>query len=243
MPGLLAAHLDLFWHTEWELPGGVTHPQRLLTLPAVHVVVEPQDATVIGPLRRPWVRNLSGTGWALGVMFRPGGFRELLGGPISTLTDRDVPIGEVFGPAGDQFAAAVRGVVTDEERFALAAAFFADRLVAPSAEQLAVTAAVERLIDDEAIVRVADLAQACHWSSRHLQRLFADYVGVTPKWAIRRYRLVNAAERVARQQDVEWDLLVHELGYSDQSHLVRDFTGVIGMSPARYAAACRTGRS
>jgi len=243
VPGPLTAHLDLFWHIEWDLPRGAAHQQRLLTLPAVQVVVEPQDATVTGPLRQLWGRNLSGSGWALGIMFRPGGFRDVLGAPISTLTDRDVPIRDVFGPAGDRFAAAVRGVVTDEERFALAAAFFADRLAAPSAEQLAVTAAVERVIDDEAIVRAADLAKACSWSIRHLQRLFADYVGVTPKWAIRRYRLVNAAERVAREEDVEWDLLVSQLGYSDQSHLVRDFTGVIGMSPARYAAACRAGRS
>lgn len=240
MPGPLAAHLDLFWHVDWDLPGGVIHHQRLLTLPAVHVVIEAQDATVMGPLRRPWVRDLGGHGWALGVMFRPGAFRDVLGAPVSTLTDRGVPISEVFGPAGDQFAAAVRGAVIDEERFALAAAFFADRLAAPSAEQLAATAAVERVIDDQAIVRVADLARACHWSIRHLQRLFADYVGVTPKWAIRRYRLVNAAERVARQREVQWELLAYELGYSDQSHLVRDFTGVIGMSPARYADACRT---
>jgi AraC-like DNA-binding protein len=173
-------------------------------------------------------------------MFRPGAFRDVLGAPVSTLTDRGAPVGEVFGPAGDQFAAAVRSAVTDEQRFALAATFFADRLGAPSAEQLAATAAVQRVIDDQAIMKVADLARACHWSIRHLQRLFADHVGVTPKWAIRRYRLVNAAERVARQRELQWDLLAHELGYSDQSHLVRDFTAVIGMSPARYADACRT---
>ena len=146
----------------------------------------------------------------------------------------------MFDAAGDQFAAAVRNAVNDQERFAQAAAFFADRLAAPSAEQLAATAVVERARDDEAIVSVADLARACHWSMRHLQRLFAEYVGVTPKWAIRRYRLVNAAERVARQREVRWDLLAHELRYSDHSHLVRDFTSVIGMSPARYADLCRT---
>jgi AraC-like DNA-binding protein len=44
---------------------------------------------------------------------------------------------------------------------------------------------------------------------------------------------------VARQRQVRWDVLADELGYSDQSHLVRDFTSVIGMPPARYADACR----
>jgi AraC-like DNA-binding protein len=240
VPGPLTAHLDLFWHVEWDLPGGVIHHQRLLTLPAVHVVIEARDATVIGPLRRPWGRELSSHGWALGVMFRPGAFRDVLNAPVRTLTDRSIPISDVFGPAGDQLAAAIRGAVTDDERFALAAKFFADRLPAPSADQAAVTAAVQRVIDDQAIMGVADLAQACHWSIRHLQRLFAEHVGVTPKWAIRRYRLVNAAERAARQREVQWESLAHELGYSDQSHLIRDFTEIIGMSPARYADACRT---
>lgn len=243
VPGPLAAHLDLFWHVEWDLPRGVVHHQRLLTLPAVHVVIEAQIATVMGPLRQTWVRDLSGHSWVLGVMFRPGAFRDVLGAPVSTLTDRGVPITAVFGPAGEGFAAAVRRAVTDEERFAQAAAFFTDRLAPPSAEQAGATAAVERIINDQAIVRVADLADACHWSIRQLQRLFADHVGVTPKWAIRRYRLVNAAERVARHREVQWDLLADELGYSDQSHLVRDFTSVIGMSPARYADACRTSTS
>ncbi|MCP2324163.1 AraC-like DNA-binding protein [Hamadaea flava] len=203
-------------------------------------MIDARDATVVGPLRRPWARDLSGHGWALGVMYRPGAFRDTLGAPVSTITDRSVPMSEVFGPNCTRFAAAVRGAATDEERFALTADFFTNQLTAPSAEQLAATSAMQRVIDDEAIIRVTDLAQTCHLSIRHLQRLFADHVGVTPKWAIRRYRLANAAERVARRQEVQWQIVAHELGYSDQSHLVRDFTAVIGMSPARYADACRT---
>src|SRR6516162_3326609 len=44
--GPLAAHLDLFWQVEWDLPRGAVHHQRLLTLPAVHVIIEAQDAAV-----------------------------------------------------------------------------------------------------------------------------------------------------------------------------------------------------
>ena len=51
---------------------------------------------------------------------------------------------------------------------------------------------------------------------------------------IRRFRLYEAAER-ARHGPVDWATLAAELGYSDQSHLTRDFTRALGMPPERYA--------
>jgi AraC-like DNA-binding protein len=34
---------------------------------------------------------------------------------------------------------------------------------------------------------------------------------------------------------VDWAAVAVELGYSDQAHLVRDFTAAVGTPPARYA--------
>ena len=67
---------------------------------------------------------------------------------------------------------------------------------------------------------------------RGLQRLFAEYVGVSPKWVILRYRIHEAVELAS--PDVEWGRLAAELGYSDQAHLVRDFTATLGVSPTAY---------
>jgi AraC-like DNA-binding protein len=68
-----------------------------------------------------------------------------------------------------------------------------------------------------------------------MQRLFADYVGVSPKWVILRYRIHEALERA--ESEVEWARLAADLGYSDQAHLVRDFTQTVGVSPTAYARA------
>ena len=67
-------------------------------------------------------------------------------------------------------------------------------------------------------------------------RLFADYVGVSPKWVMRRARLHEAAERADSGEPVDWASLASDLGYADQAHLTRDFTVTIGVSPSRYAA-------
>ena len=73
-------------------------------------------------------------------------------------------------------------------------------------------------------------------SVRRLQRLFADYVGVSPKWVMRRARLHEAAERADSGEPVDWAALAVDLGYADQAHLTRDFTATIGVPPSRYQA-------
>ncbi|MFG1776787.1 DUF6597 domain-containing transcriptional factor [Micromonospora sp. NPDC049048] len=93
---------------------------------------------------------------------------------------------------------------------------------------------VEAIRADRTVRRVDDFARRRDVSVRRLQRLFLAYVGVGPKWVIRQYRLHEAVEQAAGGP-LDWARLAAELGYSDQSHLVRDFSAVIGVSPAAYA--------
>jgi AraC-like DNA-binding protein len=76
-------------------------------------------------------------------------------------------------------------------------------------------------------------------NKRTLQRLFAKYVGVSPKWVIQRYRLHEAAEQLAAGSSIGQAALAADLGYSDQAHFVRDFKSVVGMTPLAYARQAR----
>jgi AraC-like DNA-binding protein len=72
-----------------------------------------------------------------------------------------------------------------------------------------------------------------------LQRLFAEHVGCPPKWAIRIYRLNDAAQRITTEGKPDYAGLAVRLGYSDQSHFIRDFRTVTGQSPAGYVRTSR----
>jgi len=72
-------------------------------------------------------------------------------------------------------------------------------------------------------------------AARQLQRLFREYVGVTPKWVIQRYRLIEAAERLATGVTEDFAGLALDLGYADQAHFIRDFKKLVGRPPAGYA--------
>lgn len=72
-------------------------------------------------------------------------------------------------------------------------------------------------------------------STRRMQRLFREYVGVTPKWVIQRYRLIEAAARLAAGRADDLADLALDLGYADQAHFIRDFKRIVGRPPAGYA--------
>lgn len=87
------------------------------------------------------------------------------------------------------------------------------------------------------LTRVDDLAHRHHVGVRRVQRLFAEYVGASPKWVIRRYRMQEAAANAA-VGPVSWTRLAADLRYSDQAHFCRDFIANVGVAPSSYARSC-----
>ncbi|MNW05908.1 DNA-binding transcriptional activator FeaR [compost metagenome] len=67
-----------------------------------------------------------------------------------------------------------------------------------------------------------------------MQRLFDQYIGVSPKWVIRLYRIQDAAERLDNGTYGELVGLAMDLGYHDQAHFSKDFKNVTGQTPEEY---------
>jgi AraC-like DNA-binding protein len=210
----VARFVSWYWVVSWDLDA--PHEQPVFSHPVVNVVLGDGPAMAYGPPTCIGSRVLEGRGRVLGVLFRPAGFRPLLDAPMRTIVDQAFP-----------FDADVPVEVEAVD------ALLASRLPAEVQPSEATTAIVERIAADPAVVRVSTLADDLGISERQLQRRFADHVGLSPKAIVRRYRLYEAAER-ARAGDVDWAAVAAELGYSDQSHLTRDFTAALGMPPARY---------
>lgn len=231
----VARFVSHHWIVTWDLPPGQRHAQTVLPHPVVNLTVEAERATVTGVLRGSRTKVLEGRGRVLGVMFRPGGFRPLAPGPMTHLTDREAHLLDWFGPASARWADEVREASGQEVMVAAAEAFLAPRLPRephPCEEAIRI---VERIAADPSVRRVDQVAAQAGVAERTLQRLFAEHVGVSPKWVIRRYRVYEAAERAARGLDVTWAALAAELGYADQAHLTREFTAAFGVPPDRYA--------
>ncbi len=226
----LAPFVERYWAVTWDLRGQAPYEQRIAPYPNVHLTwVDEAEPAVHGVPRRHVVRHLSGLGHVFGVAFRPGGFRPWLDGPVSALTDRTVAAKHLFDENPPDHEPDPETMRSKVEAF-LAARHPPRDETAELANEL-----VARIAAEPDLGRVDLLAARTGLGTRTLQRLFAEYIGVPPKWVIRRYRLREVTARLEKGGDVDWARLAVELGYADQAHLTRDFTAMFGEPPTHHA--------
>ncbi|MFP2904422.1 DUF6597 domain-containing transcriptional factor [Pyxidicoccus sp. 3LFB2] len=231
-----------FWTVRWDLRGEAPVLAETLPHPCVHVVFERERARVTGvQTARRFRRFLRGQDRVFGIKFRPAAFQPFLQAPVSSLTDRTRSLRTVFGPEGHALRDAILREEDPRRCMTLAEEFLLKRLPPMTPETARLRDLVERLASDPGIIRMEQVAALAGMEPRKLQRRFSAAVGVSPKWVIQRYRLHEAAERLARADVPDMASLALELGYFDQSHFIRDFKAVVGRPPARYVAEARAG--
>jgi len=98
----LAALVNNYWTVRWDLRGQPPHEQAILPHPTVNLAFEAAGAAVHGVDRKIFTRRLTEEGRALGVRFRPGGFRPFYWRSVAALNDGVVPARSIFGPAADE---------------------------------------------------------------------------------------------------------------------------------------------
>jgi AraC-like DNA-binding protein len=237
----LARWVDYLWVVRWSAPPE-GHVQEVVPRPAVQVVAERVDGVprlrVHGVMTTRFARRLDGDDRAVAAAFAPAGFHPFLRSSVSALRDRAIDLSDLtttYPDDGPLAAALLDPAVPAEE----AGAMLTARLLAldpepdPLIDELA--ALVARAEADRTVTRADQLADLAGVSLRTLQRRFVEHVGIGPKWVVQRCRLLDVAA-AAHGGDVDWAALAHDLGYADQSHLVRGFTRLVGTPPATYAA-------
>ncbi|MFJ7419919.1 DUF6597 domain-containing transcriptional factor [Streptomyces uncialis] len=247
--GALRPYLEHYWLIDWDL----TEPYatHVVPHPSVNIVFqrdgdqEPRGE-VAGIGLGLFTRKLERRGRVSGVQFRPGGFRPFAPhAPVSRWTGRHLPLGDVLrAPGGDLVPDpdpdAFLAPDDDHARVAALDAFLLGlgphgEGPAPDPRADLATALADHVRLDRSLRRVTDLAREAGLTVRAVQRLFAAYVGVGPKWIILRHRVHEVLEHAENDRAVDWAALAADLGYADQAHLIRDFTATVGVPPAAYS--------
>jgi AraC-like DNA-binding protein len=223
-----------FWFIRWDLFGHPPQRRESLPHPNMHMVFERGSARIWGVHTERFIRVIEGRDWAFGVKFRAGGFRPFLDRPVSTVTEGSLSLQDVFGHDADALTGEVIACGDERGMIDTATRFLSAHRPPPDGNTGLVADIVAEIADDRAIVRVDQIVDRRGIGKRALQRLFNDYVGVSPKWVINRYRLHEAIERLADGVDVDWTELALDLGYFDQAHFIRDFRRLVGRTPGEY---------
>ena len=237
-------------HEYWEVQGRLS-PFREAVLPNGYVEV----MVNLGPAHRVFEGSSSGVwerSWFSGVQERSIFIESLDGTHLVSIRMHSLGATQMFGLVAPQAANSVVDLDTlggshaddlrerllnaesPEVRFATLEKWLCDRStldisIPPFVREAATT--IERA---HGCGRVAELHKELNVSRKHLAVSFGRFVGVSAKAFARLHRFVWTLEQLRSSADVEWSRIAADAGYSDQSHLVRDFRRVGATSPTDY---------
>jgi AraC-like DNA-binding protein len=249
-PAPLASYVEHLWHLS-DAPGH--ERERIIPNGTLELVINLQEdeirvydaeggdvcrrhsgAVISGVFSTRFVIDTRQHASVLGVHFRPGGAAPFLKGlPAHALGDAHVDLGTLWGREGHQLRERACEAASVDDRFRVLERALLARLSPDPQLGRLVDATIAAL--DAPGCSVQGLARRFGLSHRHLIEVFGAQVGITPKLfqRIRRFQAVAALARSSSSPD--WARLALLAGYSDQSHMIRDFRAFSGLTPSGYA--------
>jgi AraC-like DNA-binding protein len=191
-----------------------------------------QRGLVHGPQSRIYRSGPKPAGAVVGVALRPGAIRAILGVPASEISGRHVPVEALWGKRADALHARLCEAASPPATFEILERELLAKLKRPLPLHPAVALALARARHPR--VRVDDVCREAALSPRHFIDLFRDSVGYTPGRYYRVRRFAHVLQSLAQHGPRDLAGLAHATGYSDQSHLIREFREHAGMTPTQY---------
>jgi AraC-like DNA-binding protein len=179
------------------------------------------------------IESLHGT-HLVAARLHPLGALRLLGPDTAMRVNAVTDLEALLGPPARELRTQLLGAGSAEERFDLLEQFLLPRLSAGEAPSPIVGEAARLIEEAHGHLRIASLHADLGVSRKQLWLRFARDLGMSPKAYARLQRFVWTLARLRESTSVEWPRLAAAAGYSDQSHLVRDFRRFASASPTEF---------
>ncbi len=184
---------------------------------------------VVGPRARFADVAMANRILTCGVRLRAGALPVLTGFPASDLTDRSVPVENVFGARGALLMERLRESQSSRSALGIMAGFLRRE---GTGRSYAVQLPLGRCS------RVDDMAAQSGLPVRTLRARVMQHVGLSPKRLLRIERLHRALASV-RDRSLAWSHTADRAGFADQAHMIREFHDLLGESPTRWTERAR----
>jgi AraC-like DNA-binding protein len=218
--------VDCFWSR--TLGNGMGEPHRVLPDGCVDLLfdLDAGRGFVVGTMTRALMVPGDTLTRVVAVRFRPGAASALLRRPIHELTDRQIPLADVWRDARAVEARVQGGVAALEQ-------ILRERLRDVDPVPLLVRGAVERIAASPVATSVRALSAELGVTRQHLTRVFDQHVGVGPKMLARVLRMRRVVSRLSAG-DEHLAGLAADAGYCDQAHMTSELRALTGLTPGGW---------
>jgi AraC-like DNA-binding protein len=243
----LSRFVNEFWEvkgqlvpfTEGLLPNG--HVEVMVNLGPPHRVLEGAGA---GEWKDSWfsglqeraiqIETLEGT-HLISARLHPLGAATLLGPGVTEWVNSVVSLETLIGKEAAILRENLRAISSVAERFEVLQSFLDSRITGITNPVPDLVWKAAGLIESQhGRVKITELHETLGVSRKHLSVTFSRFMGLSPKAYALIQRFLWTLDRLRDSDRVEWSTLAAEAGYSDQSHLSRDFVRIGAASPEEY---------
>lgn len=177
--------------------------------------------------------SFSGEVYAIGIRFHPAGAFPFLDISAHELSNGIAGLDEINMASAHLLYEQLLSAPSIQQKITLIEAWLLCLLNARRTPPPIIAQSLNLLKQYRGQIQIHELAQAVAISERQLQRLYQEQVGISPKQYARLQRVEHARKSLKIAHDPFADIGI-SVGYYDQSHFIREFKSVVGMTPEQY---------
>lgn len=197
------------------------------------------SADVCGTVLQPKVVRNEPNKYFFGVRFLPGHTFQLRDLSMSDFVEQEVPFLQVINDR-ELFEQ-----ITTSRDFAYQIQVFLSHYLRYREEHMTQDCHKEmkqfmmsKIMQSAGQIKIKDLAELSGYSTRYINKIFTEEFGLSPKIYCKlmrfQYLISNLNEQNTEIFDQDLAQLAAELGYYDQSHMIKDFYALANTTPGKY---------
>ena len=201
------------------------------------------EIVIVGPQSHRCIQlYMSGQIHVFTIRFHPAGLSRLTGVDMSSLVNQGIMASDVVGNRASLLRDAVLSASDFPSRVAAA-----ERWIGMMREDCAATDGIDHasrlIVATRGRVRIDALVERSGFGASQFQRRFRTQVGLSPKLYARTVRLEAALTARRVEPGKHWTAIIHDAGYFDQAHFIRECRALAGAPPSGFSVDWESARS
>lgn len=172
------------------------------------------------------------------IVFQPHAARTFFNLPLNVFRGYHISIHDIDDSELSDLAKRIEDTPDNEMCIRYIETFLLYRLRRYSSYHQGRISTVIREINAQPQTTVPKLSDLACLSTKQFNRIFVDHVGTNPKEFMRIVRMQRALYSLQIQPGIEFAQVAYACGFTDQSHLIKEFKLFSGYTPTEFLAAC-----
>lgn len=229
---LPAPFITCLANTEQNLYFYVKDPVRLVVALNKEIPIPP--VVVTGPKYKTAGLLFGKDHLMIKIAFHPTGTYRLLGLKMQQTVNNGLDAFSFWGDSVHVVLKQLRDCPSYDRMVEIASAFIEDRFDTKCRPEEPIDRVAIQMLDPSQNRSLDEWAALACLSLRQFERNFITRVGISPKLFIRIVRFEHAMRMKNSCSDKSWSGIALECGYSDSSHLLREFKEFAEFPPSRF---------